>query len=61
MCLSMGVIGNGSYFVVGILIGIVGIAGICINYPLYKKLLKSGKEKYAADIMALAKQIAEEK
>lgn len=58
MCLSMGVIGEGM-FIIGIGIGIVGIIGICINYPLYKKLLADGKAKYASDIMELAKQIAE--
>lgn len=35
MCLTMGVIGNGSglLFVVGVIAGLVGIAGICVNYP----------------------------
>lgn len=59
MCLSMGVIGNGNYFMVGIVVGVVGIIGICVNYPLYKKLLANGKNKYANDIVELAKQIAE--
>lgn len=59
MCLSMGVIGqewSGS-FIAGIIIGIIGIIGICLNYPIYKKILARGKEKYAADIMRLAKEI----
>lgn len=60
MCLTMGVLGDGSgpLFVFGILVGIIGIAGICVNYPLYKKLLANGKQKYAADIMQLANEIA---
>lgn len=61
MCLSMGVIGqdwSGS-FVAGIIIGIIGIAGICINYPVYKKILARGKEKYAVDIVRLAREIAD--
>lgn len=58
MCLSMGVLGD-NLFVLGIVIGIIGIIGICVNYPLYKKLLANGKTKYAADIIELAKQITE--
>ena len=30
-----------------------------INYPLYKKLLAKGKQKYAFEIMQLAKEISE--
>lgn len=61
MCLTMGVLGNGNttLFVVGIIVGIIGIAGICINYPLYKKIQAKGKEKYASDIMELAREITE--
>ena len=44
MCLSMGVIGNGS---------------LPLNYPIYKKLLRSGKEKYAFEIIQLAREISE--
>lgn len=61
MCLSMNVIGGGSQgmFVGGIILGIIGIAGLLANYPLYTKLLASGKQKYAQDIMQLASQISE--
>lgn len=62
MCLSMNVIGNGStaMFVLGVIIGIIGLLGIAINYPVYKKLLAKGKQKYAFEIMELAKKISEE-
>lgn len=62
MCLSMGVIGGGStaVTVVGIIVGILGIAGVSVNYPIYKKLLESGKKQYAFEIIQLAKEIAEE-
>ena len=62
MCLSMKVIGNGSafMFVIGVIIGIIGFFCIGINYPIYKKLLKNGKQKYAFEIMELAKEISEE-
>ena len=56
MCLSMKVIGNS--FVLGIIIGIIGIIGVSVNYPIYKKILKSSKEKYAYDIIKLANEIS---
>jgi hypothetical protein len=61
MCLSMKVIGNGSMamMVIGILVGVIGLIGVSINYPIYKKLLADGKQKYAFDIMQLAKEISE--
>ena len=61
MCLAMGQIGSGTTgsFVLGILIGVVGMASMSINYPIYKKLLAKGKQKYAFEIMELAKEISE--
>lgn len=61
MCLSMQVIG-GDYILMtgaGILLGILGIVGVGLNYPIYKRLLRSGKEKYAFEIMQLAREISE--
>lgn len=62
MCLSMNVIGSGSMvsFVIGVIIGIIGLTGMGINYPVYKKMLAKGKKKYAFEIMELAKEISEE-
>ena len=59
MCLSMNVIGNGK-FILGIVFGIIGLAGIAMNYLLYLKLLKINKQKYAFEIVELAKEISEE-
>ena len=61
LCLSMQVIGSGfvgMFF--GILIGIIGFTGCAVNYPIYKKILAKGKEKYAFEIIELAKEISEE-
>ena len=60
MCLSMRVIGDGSALIVGagIALGILGLAMAGANYPAYRKLLKIGRERYAADIVRLADQIA---
>ncbi len=61
MCLSMHIIGSGvTMFVLGIIIGIIGIIGLSINYFIYKKLLEKGKQKYGSDIIRLANEIAEE-
>ena len=62
MCLSMQVIGSGSVAMTafGIVLGLVGIAGACVNYRLFKKILEKGKQKYAADVIALAKEISED-
>lgn len=62
MCLSMNVIGSGSSvsFVLGVIIGLIGLVGMGVNYPAYKKMLAKGKQKYAFEIMELAKEISEE-
>jgi hypothetical protein len=62
MSLAMGVIGGNTFtsVLVGIIIGLVGIAGVSVNYPIYKVLLNKGKNKYGSDIIRLAKEISEE-
>lgn len=61
MCLAMGQIGSGTTgsFVLGIVIGTIGMVGMGVNYPIYKRILESGKKKYAFEIMELAKEISE--
>ena len=58
MCLAMQVIG--SSMVLGVVIGILGLIGCGINYPIYKKMLEKGKAKYAYEIVELARQISEQ-
>ena len=61
MCLAMQVIGSGmAGMVLGIVVGIVGLAGCGVNYPIYKKMLEKGKAKYAYEIVELARQISEQ-
>lgn len=61
MCLAMGVIGAGTtaFMVIGVIIGLIGIAMVLANYPAYKKILESNKQKYAFEIMELAKSITD--
>ena len=62
MCLRMQVIGSGiTGMVIGIIIGIIGMIGCGVNYPIYKKMLENGKKKYAYEIVELAREISESK
>ena len=60
MCLSMGVIGDGSTVMtgIGVALGIIGLVLAGINYPLYHRMLEAGKRRYAEDIVRLAGEIA---
>lgn len=60
MCLAMGVIGGGTplTLTVGVIVGLLGMLGMGVNYPLYKKILEAGKKKYAFEIVELAKEIS---
>jgi zinc transporter ZupT len=62
MCLSMGIIGSNSVatFTAGIIIGIIGMIGMAVNYPIYQRVLNNRKNMYASDILRLAKEIAQE-
>ena len=60
MCLAMQVIGSGIAGVIGgIIIGIIGLVGCSVNYPIYKKILEKSKSKYAYEIVQLAKEIVD--
>ena len=62
MCLGMQVIGSGiTGMVIGIIVGIIGMIGCGVNYPIYKKMLETGKKKYAYAIVELAREISEGK
>ena len=61
MCLGMQVIGNGvTGMVIGIAVGVIGMIGCGVNYPIYNKMLENGKKKYAYEIVELAREISEE-
>lgn len=61
MCLAMKVIGSGmAGMLLGIIVGIIGLIGCGVNYPIYQRLLEKGKSKYAYEIVELAREIAEQ-
>ncbi|MBR1983672.1 MAG: dihydropteridine reductase [Clostridia bacterium] len=59
MSLAMKVIGTTLTFAMplGIGVGLVGILLTSINYPMYKKILKSRKNKYSEQILELSDSI----
>lgn len=61
LCLSTGVIGGATQasFISGIIVGIIGIIGVGVNFPIYKKIRKNGMQIYANDIMLLANDITD--
>lgn len=62
MCLCMGQIGQSLPFAMplGVGLGLGGLAVAGVNYPIYKRLLERGKQKYAFEIMELAREITVE-
>lgn len=62
MCLSMEIIGPKTvpFFVLGIILGILGFVGAGVNYLIYQHLLEKGKAKYSFEIVELAKEICDE-
>ena len=58
MSMAIGVIGGS--MLLGVVIGIVGLIGCGLNYPIYRRILENGKEKYAYEIVQLAREIADE-
>lgn len=66
MSLAMNVIEPGTYFGItisenmmlpGIIIGVIGLLMVCVNYPMYMKILSSRRNKYASRIIALSEKI----
>jgi hypothetical protein len=53
MCLAMPEVISG-FMPLGIAVGIIGIAMVSVNYPLYKKLVKAQRAKNREKILALA-------
>ena len=62
MCFAMQVLSSGIIgMVIGIIVGVIGMIGCGVNYPIYKKMLENGKKKYAFEIVELAREISEGK
>ena len=55
MCCSM--VWGGMMFVPGIIIGLIGICGISIAYPVYNRVLNKEREKVAPEIIRLTDEL----
>ena len=55
--MSMCMVGGGELFVPGILVGVVGIIGIIIAYPLYSAITKRQRKKLAPEIIRLSNEL----
>ena len=47
-------------FVLGIIIGVIGIAGVAAAYPLYVRMTKKQREKITPQVLALSEELMRE-
>lgn len=60
MCLAMQVIGSGLVLkILGILIGIIGILGMLVAYPVYRRVFEKTKEKHLPRILELTAELTD--
>lgn len=52
------VLGLSRPMVPGLILGLLGLAGICVNYPLYAKALSRRRKKFAPQIIALSDRLS---
>ena len=45
------------FFVLGVIVGIIGIAGIIVAYPVYVRITKKQREKLAPEILRLSEEL----
>ena len=55
--MSLTMVGPSVLFVLGIIVGIIGIGVLTLAYPLYKKIVKEDREKIKAQIFELTKEL----
>lgn len=48
-------------FVLGIIIGMIGIAGVALAYPVFNTITRKQREKLAPQIMKLSAELIQEK
>ena len=56
MCCTM--VWMGAWFVPGVILGIVGIAGVAAAYPLYIRITQKEREKLAPQILKLTEELS---
>ena len=59
LCLAMKVLGSTIVTVIlGVIIGLIGMAGMGMAYPVYRKKQEKAKEAYAPRILELAEELS---
>lgn len=59
MCLTMQVIGSGVFAIaLGVLLGIIGMAGMIVAYPIYRKVFGKTKARFAPRILELTAELS---
>ena len=58
MCCTMVWGSSMRIFVLGVIVGIIGIGLVSVAYPLYKKVTKKQREKIAGQILALSEELS---
>lgn len=62
LTLTMQIIGSGVFTVIiGVLLGIIGMAGMFAAYPVYRRFFNSTKAKYTPRILELTAELTGEK
>ena len=55
MCCCM--VWGGALFLPGIVVGLIGIAGTVLTYPLYNRITRKEREKISAEILRLTEEL----
>lgn len=45
------------YFILGVIVGIIGLVGIGLTYPLYSHITKKERERLAPEILRLTEEL----
>lgn len=57
LCLAMQVIGGRFNIALGVLLAIVGIVGMIVAYPVYRRIAQKAKDEYAPRILQLTDEL----
>ena len=49
------------FFLPGVVVGMVGLAGLFLPYPLYRHMTKKRREKLAPEILRLTEELSQQK
>ena len=55
--MSLCMVFGGIWMVVGIIIGVIGMAVLAVAYPLYVRILKKERERIAPEILRLTEEL----